>query len=150
MFWRSSAPVRHPPGFIEPCLPTVADTVPSGPQCVHEIKHDGFRFVCRRDRDHLRIFSRRGHDWTGRVPGIARALALLPVASVTIDGEGVACGPDGVSDFERMRAAVRKGSRDAFLWPAPGFTDTEIRCHDGTGGVSWIAGDIRVSSRLKR
>ena len=35
-------------------------------------------------------------------------------------------------------------------WPAPGFTDTEIRCHDGTGGVSWIAGDIRVSSRLKR
>jgi hypothetical protein len=35
-------------------------------------------------------------------------------------------------------------------WPAPGFTDTEIRCHDGTGGVSWIAGDIRGSSRLKR
>jgi bifunctional non-homologous end joining protein LigD len=41
---------------------------------------------------------------------------MLPVASVTLDGEGVACGPDGVSDFERMRAAVgRKGSRDAFL-----------------------------------
>jgi bifunctional non-homologous end joining protein LigD len=42
---------------------------------------------------------------------------MLPVASVTIDGEGVACGPDGVSDFERMRSAVgRKGSRDAFLY----------------------------------
>ena len=36
------------------------------------------------------------------------------------------------------------------VWPAPGFTDTEIRCHDGTGGVSWIAGDIRGSSRLRR
>jgi bifunctional non-homologous end joining protein LigD len=82
-----------------------------------EIKHDGFRFICRRDRDHLRVFSRRGHDWTERVPAIARALVMLPVASVTLDGEGVACGPDGVSDFERMRAAVgRKGSRDAFLY----------------------------------
>ena len=36
---------------------------------------------------------------------------------MTLDGEGVACGPDGVSDFERMRAAVaREGSRDAFLY----------------------------------
>ena len=35
-------------------------------------------------------------------------------------------------------------------WPAPGFTDTEIRCHDGTGGVSWIADDIRGSSRLRQ
>jgi bifunctional non-homologous end joining protein LigD len=117
MLWRSIGLRRRPPGFIEPCLPTPADTVPSGPQWVHEIKHDGFRFICRRDRDHLGVFSRRGHDWTERVPAIARALALLPVASVTIDGEGVACGPDGVTDFERMRAAVgRKGSRDAFLY----------------------------------
>ena len=36
---------------------------------------------------------------------------------MTIDCEGVACGPDGVSDYERMRSAVgRKGSRDAFLY----------------------------------
>ena len=117
MLWRSFAPASRPPGFIEPCLPTSADAAPSGPQWVFEIKHDGFQFICRRDRDHLRVFSRRGHDWTERVPAIARALAMLPVASVTLDGEGVACGPDGVSDFERMRAAVgRKGSRDAFLY----------------------------------
>jgi bifunctional non-homologous end joining protein LigD len=39
------------------------------------------------------------------------------VKSVTIDGEGVVCGPDGVSDFDRLRAAVgRRGSRDAFLY----------------------------------
>ena len=116
MLWRSSAPARRPPGFIEPCLPTLADAAPTGPQWVFEIKHDGFRFVCRRDRD-VRVFSRRGHDWTERVPAIARALAMLPVASVTLDGEGVVCGPDGISDFERMRAAVgRKGSRDTFLY----------------------------------
>jgi bifunctional non-homologous end joining protein LigD len=117
MFWRSSSSARHPPGFIEPCLPTLADTVPSGPLWVHEIKHDGFRFICRRDRNHLYVFDRRGRDWTDRVPVIAKALAMLPVVSITLDGEGVACGPGGVSDFEQMRAAVgRKGSREAFLY----------------------------------
>jgi bifunctional non-homologous end joining protein LigD len=50
---------------------------------VHEIKHDGFRFICRRDGDQVRVFSRRGHDWTGRVPRIAEALAKLRVKSVT-------------------------------------------------------------------
>ena len=116
MFWRSSGPARRPQGFIEPCLPTLADKVPSGPQWVHEIKHDGFRFICRRDGDSVRVFSRRGHDWTGRVPRIAEALAKLRVKSVTLDGEGVVCREDGVSDFDKLRAAVgRLGSRDAFL-----------------------------------
>ena len=117
MLWRSASPSRHPPGFIEPCLPTLAQTVPAGPQWVHEIKHDGFRFICRRDGDRVRVFSRRGNDFTDRVPLIAEALAKLRVKSVTLDGEGVVCGPDGVSDFDLLRAAVgRLGSRDAFLY----------------------------------
>ena len=117
MLWRSPAPTRHPPGFIEPCLPTLADAVPSGPQWAYEIKHDGYRFICRRDGDRVGVFSRRGNDYTNRVPAIADALRTLRVKSVTIDGEGVVCGQDGVSDFDRLRASVsRLGSRDAFLY----------------------------------
>src|SRR5262245_49664270 len=117
MLWRASAPVRQPVGFIEPCLPTLAQTVPAGPQWAYEIKHDGFRFICRRDGDRVRVFSRRGNDFTDRVPRIAGALAKLRVKSATIDGEGVVCRPDGVTDFDRLRAAVgRLGSRDAFLY----------------------------------
>ena len=79
MLWRSrsSTPRQYPPGFIEPCLPTLARSVPVGPQWVHEIKHDGFRFIRRREGDRVRVFSRRGHDWTDRVPRIAEALAAL-------------------------------------------------------------------------
>jgi bifunctional non-homologous end joining protein LigD len=117
MLWRSSAPARRPEGFTEPCLPTLGRTVPAGPQWAYEIKHDGFRFICRRDGDRVRVFSRRGNDYTDRVPTIAKALAALRVKSVTLDGEGVVCGPDGVSDFDRLRSAVgRLGSRDAFLY----------------------------------
>jgi hypothetical protein len=35
----------YPPGFVEPCLPTVCRAVPTGPQWAYEIKHDDFRFI---------------------------------------------------------------------------------------------------------
>ena len=35
--------------FIEPCLPSPADKLPSGANWIHEIKHDGFRLMARRD-----------------------------------------------------------------------------------------------------
>ena len=40
----------------------------------------------------------------------------LSVTTFIIDREDVVCRPDGVSDFDRLRAAAeRKGSRVAFL-----------------------------------
>jgi ATP-dependent DNA ligase len=35
--------------FIEPCLPSPSDKPSSGANWIHEIKHDGFRLVARRD-----------------------------------------------------------------------------------------------------
>jgi hypothetical protein len=46
MHWHDPGPIRRPPGFIEPYLPTNGDAVPTGPLWVYEIKHDGFRFIC--------------------------------------------------------------------------------------------------------
>ena len=107
----------HPPGFIEPCLPTGSQMVPTAPQWAYEIKHDGFRFICHREGERVRVFSRTGHEWGAQLPAIAAALRTLPVRSVILDGEGVICGPDGVSDFDRMRAVFgRKGSPDVFLY----------------------------------
>jgi bifunctional non-homologous end joining protein LigD len=103
MLWRSPSPARHPPGFVEPCLPTLGHAVPSGPQWVHEIKHDGFRFICRRERDRVRVFSRRGNDYTERVPRIVDTLARLPASSVTLDGEGVACDPRPTLSYYALR-----------------------------------------------
>jgi len=117
MHWHNPGPVRHPPGFIEPCLPTLGRALPTGPQWAFEIKHDGFRFICWRDGERVRVYSRRGTDYTDRVPAIAEALIALRVRSVTIDGEGVVCRHNGVTDFDILRAAMgRKGSREAFLY----------------------------------
>ena len=35
-------------------------------------------------------------------------------------------------------------------WPAAGFTDTELRCFDGTGGFKWREGSSAASSSLRR
>ena len=58
-------------------MPTNGRTVPTGPQWAYEIKHDGFRFIYRRDGERVRVYSRNGRDWTDRVPLIAQALAAL-------------------------------------------------------------------------
>jgi ATP dependent DNA ligase domain len=66
-----------PAGFVEPCIPTLAAKPPSGPDWVHEIKHDGYRLIVRRDGKVVQLFTRRGHDWTDRYPGIAATAAKL-------------------------------------------------------------------------
>jgi bifunctional non-homologous end joining protein LigD len=43
-----------PPGFVPPCLPTKAPQPPTGDAWLHEIKHDGFRVVARKDGERVR------------------------------------------------------------------------------------------------
>jgi ATP-dependent DNA ligase len=92
----------RPNGFIEPCIPTRAAEPPTGPDWIHEIKHDGYRLIVRRDGDAVRLFTRRGYDWSDRYPAIARAAAKLRARSFTIDGEAAVCGPDGVAVFDAL------------------------------------------------
>jgi hypothetical protein len=61
------------------CIPTLAAKPPSRPGWVHEIKDDGYRLTVRRDDRAVRLFTRRGHDWTDRYPAIAAAAAKLRV-----------------------------------------------------------------------
>ena len=117
----SSRPGRRrplPPGFIEPCLATRAERVPIGPLWAHEIKHDGYRFICRRDGDRVRVFSRRGLDWTDRVPSIVAAMRSLRARTATLDGEAVVARDDGVTDFAALRSALsrRVGGAAVFLY----------------------------------
>ena len=86
-----------PAGFIAPCLPTKTDKLPSGGQWLHEIKHDGFRIIARKNGAQVRLYSRPGNDLTHRFPLIVDTLARLRSRSCIIDGEAVAsdeCGRD--------------------------------------------------------
>jgi ATP-dependent DNA ligase len=55
---------RQPPGFIRPCQPVLAATVPAGDGWLHELKHDGFRIIVHKDGESVRLWSRNGRDWS--------------------------------------------------------------------------------------
>jgi len=105
---------KFPPGFIVPAQPVERDKPPAGPDWVHEIKHDGYRMIVRRDGETVRIYSRRGNDWTARLPTIASAAARIKGKSFTLDGEAVVIGADGLSRFDELRRV--EGARVAFLY----------------------------------
>src|SRR6266568_7050675 len=90
-------------GIIEPCLPSPAKAPPSGPGWLHEIKHDGFRIMARRDSAGVRLITRAGNDFSSRFPFIAMAVGKLPVQSCLIDGEAIVCDENGLAVFELIR-----------------------------------------------
>jgi ATP-dependent DNA ligase len=75
---------------------------------------NGFRLQVWRDGERVRLFTRRGFDWTQRYPWIAHSARRLPITRFLIDGEAVCCGEDGVADFERLRS--RKHDDEVFLY----------------------------------
>jgi len=60
--------MRLPAGFVPPCLPTKAQEPPSGEAWLHEIKHDGFRVIARKDGHRVRPYSRPAAAVAGRLP----------------------------------------------------------------------------------
>jgi bifunctional non-homologous end joining protein LigD len=90
-------------GIIEPCLPSPAKVPPSGPGWIHEIKHDGFRILARRDAAGIRLITRAGNDFSSRFPFIAMAVGKLPVRSCLIDGEAIVCDDRGLAVFALIR-----------------------------------------------
>ena len=90
------------PDFCEPCLPSPAAKPPAGTGWIQAIKHDGFRMLVRRAAAGVRLFTRNGHDWTGRFPLITAAANALKARSCLIS-EAVACDDDGLPVFDRLR-----------------------------------------------
>jgi bifunctional non-homologous end joining protein LigD len=114
--WRT--PPAHsrkspPAGFILPCNPTLVDHPPNGPDWLHEIKHDGFRILARKQGAKVTLWSRRGTDLTDRMPQITEAVRGLPADEALIDGEAVVFRQDGLSDFEAL--LTRSGGERASL-----------------------------------
>jgi ATP dependent DNA ligase-like protein len=90
-------------GYSSRALPSPAKVPPSGPGWLHEIKHDGFRILARRDAAGVRLITRAGNDFSGRFPFIAMAIGKLPVRSCLIDGEAIVCDETGLAVFDLIR-----------------------------------------------
>jgi bifunctional non-homologous end joining protein LigD len=87
----------------EPCLPRPAKEPPAGPDWIHEIKHDGFRILARKNGDRVGLITRNGYNFGNRFPLAVAAIAALPARSCLVDSEVIVCGDGGLSVFDLLR-----------------------------------------------
>lgn len=148
------------PKDIRPQLATLVKQVPKGDQWLHEIKFDGYRILCRIDKDKIRLLTRNGKDWTDKFPELAEAAGKLAADSAVVDGEIVAVDAKGVSDFQALQNALSGGKQElayyAFDLPYCGGYDlsraplTERKqLLEALLDASDVAPDIRYSKHIR-
>jgi bifunctional non-homologous end joining protein LigD len=109
-------PEERYPGFIPPQLAQQTTAAPNGSGWTHELKLDGYRIQIHvrgdersgKNKPKVKLLTRKGLDWSSRMPDIARAAEKLNVASAILDGEAVALDERGVSSFADLQAAFQE------------------------------------------
>jgi bifunctional non-homologous end joining protein LigD len=92
-------------------LATLVRALPQGAQWEYELKLDGHRLQAIKDGDKVRLYSRRGNDFTRRFPRIAEKVSNIQEQSFILDGEAVAVDEKGKPSFQMLqnRAALPPG-----------------------------------------
>lgn len=98
---------------VELAHPTQVDAAPVGPAWLGEVKRDGFRGVVIVRGGRVQFRTRKGHDWTSRVPSIASAVEGLGLQDAQLDGELIAVGDDGREDFSLLQSSIGGARRPA-------------------------------------
>lgn len=105
------------PGFISPQLAKQATAPPSGHEWIHELKLDGYRIQIHlqpgktsREKK-VSLFTRKGLDWTRRMPELASAAQQLPVDGAILDGEAVVLDEKGSTSFAALQTAFQEDSK---------------------------------------
>jgi bifunctional non-homologous end joining protein LigD len=119
------------PATFEPQLATLAASPPSSPgDWLYELKFDGYRLLTRIDKGKVRCFTRNGHDWTDKLPTLAKALARLSTDSAWLDGEITVEGDNGAPDFQALQNAFDSGATSSivyWLFDAPFLDGQDLR-----------------------
>ncbi|HKX38461.1 MAG TPA: DNA ligase D [Burkholderiales bacterium] len=118
------------PRFVSPQLATLVSAPPGAGEWVYEVKHDGYRMLCRISEEGIAFFTRSGKDWTARLPRLEREVAKLGLKETWLDGEIVVLGPDGRASFQRLQNAFDAHSDASivyFVFDAPFLEGRDLR-----------------------
>lgn len=120
------------PTKLEPQLATAASNLPGPHRWALEPKWDGYRLLTRIAGDGtVQLFTRKGHDWTGKMKSLARAVAQLGLRNTWLDGEIVVMGDGGAPDFNALQNAIDSSTRGDdivyFLFDLPFESGLDLR-----------------------
>jgi bifunctional non-homologous end joining protein LigD len=91
-----------------PELATLSDTPPVGEKWIHEIKYDGYRTLCFKNKKETKLITRSGLDWSKKYLELQKECAELAVESIIFDGEIVWLDEKGRSRFEGLQNALEE------------------------------------------
>jgi len=130
------------PRQFKPQLATLVDGVPRDAQeWVYEVKYDGYRILARLEDGQARLYTRNGHDWSARVPHLAKAIGKLDVPSAWIDGEIVVLADDGTPSFQALQNAFegeRTGDIVYYVFDMPYVAGRDIRAEPLHARRHWL------------
>jgi len=119
------------PAALAPQLAMQASAPPAVPgDWLYELKFDGYRLLTRIDGDKVQCITRNGHDWTAKLPALAKSLARLKTKSAWLDGEIVVAGENGAPDFQALQNAFDSGATAQivyWLFDAPFLDGQDLR-----------------------
>lgn len=106
------------PTHFKPELCFLTKEPPETLDWIHEIKFDGYRIIAFIDNEiniekkgsvnhgEIKLLTRNGLDWTGKLPGVVEALKSLTVKNAILDGELVVLDDKGKSNFQLLQNSV--------------------------------------------
>ncbi|CAG0944870.1 partial Multifunctional non-homologous end joining protein LigD, partial [Gammaproteobacteria bacterium] len=118
------------PDTLSPQLALQAKSVPTRGEWLYELKFDGYRLLARIDRGQVRLFTRRGNDWTAKMKPLVAAVQQLGLRTAWLDGEIVVLNDDGTPNFNGLQNAFdssRTESIQYFVFDLPYLDGHDLR-----------------------
>lgn len=95
------------PATFSPQLCFLTDRTPEGEGWLHEIKFDGYRIIAIKNKDQIKLLTRRGLDWSQHFPTLVKELKKLPIEKAIFDGEIIVQDKKGISRFQLLQNAIK-------------------------------------------
>jgi bifunctional non-homologous end joining protein LigD len=118
------------PKELSPQLATLVSGVPASGDWLYEIKFDGYRLLTRFENGKPTLVTRRGNDWSSKMPRLLAELKTLGLQSSWLDGEIVVLKDGGIPDFNALQNAFDKRVETDityFLFDLPFFEGYDLR-----------------------
>ena len=101
----SGAVKANLPQKLAPQLATLVSAPLEQGDWLYEVKFDGYRLLARMGGGVVTCLTRNGHDWTLRLPQLAKSLDATGLVNTWLDGEIVVLNAEGVPDFQALQHA---------------------------------------------
>jgi len=99
-------------GEVDPMHAQVREEPFSSPGWIYELKYDGFRLLCGKTPNDVRLSYRSGRDATPLYPEVVRSVRALPFDSLVLDAEVAVLDEQGRPEFQLLQKRAQL-SREA-------------------------------------